>query len=421
MASTLRRVTAALIAAQWLSTLHASPALDLFDEAAYHLALLYAGPSQVAPRDLLPEARGRLAALCATLEPCPESLGLEAIGEVIAAVEDDHTNLIPRIAFDRLQQELAGGGEAGGFGVIVRAPANGLGLVVVDVLAGSAAEEAGVRRGDRILKIDDAFLRAPQDARYASLAEAEAAGSATLLALRAGSAPLTFPLTARPLMVDRAPTLEMVDGVAWMRIPSFLPPLAIAPAFHTLLREAIDADAAAVIVDLRDNPGGAITECLGAAAAFAEAPGRVVIGLLRQTVRVEGADVVAVDASERKFLLATLPDRVRWSGPSAVLVNAGSASCAEFMATDLQAAGVPVIGEATAGVANSTTAFVRLPNGDGLAVTTASVTALDGAAVTATVTPDLVIADDLMRLSNGDDAILEAAIAFVTAGLRGAP
>jgi carboxyl-terminal processing protease len=213
----------------------------------------------------------------------------------------------------------------------------------------------------------------------------------------------------------------MIEGIAWIRIPTFLPPLAVAVAFHALLHEAIDAGASGVIIDLRDNPGGAITECLGAAAAFSDAPGRVASGFLRQTIQMEGSDVVVWDAAGRTFPLASLPERVRWSGPSAVLVNAGSASCAEFMATDLQAAGVTVIGEATAGVANSTTAFVRLPNGFGLAVTTASLAALDGADVPARVTPDLVITDDLMKLANGDDALLHAAIALVTTGSRGGP
>jgi carboxyl-terminal processing protease len=419
--SRLRRVGAALVAAQLLLTMHASPGLDLFDEAAYHLTLLYAGPADVAPRDLLPDARERLSALCATRGACPESLALAAIDEVIAAVGDEHTSLIPGDAFDRLQLELTGGGEVDGFGIVVRAPANGLGLVVVDVLSGSAAEEAGLQRGDRILKIGDATSSAQPEARYGALAEAEAAGRATLLALRAGSAPLTFTLTARPLTTDRAPTMALIGGIAWIRIPTFLPPLEVAPAFHALLREAIDAGGRGVIIDLRDNPGGAITECLAAAAAFSDAPGRVVFGFLRQTIQVEGSDVIVSDAVGRTFPLASLPERVRWPGPTAVLVNAGSASCAEFMATDLQAVGAIVIGEATAGVGNSTTAFVRLPNGFGLAVTTASLVALDGTEVAARVTPDHVIADDLMKLSNGDDAPLRAAITLLDAEATGSP
>lgn len=86
-----------------------------------------------------------------------------------------------------------------------------------------------------------------------------------------------------------------------------------------------------------------------------------------------------------------------------------SASCAEFMAFDLQQLGIPVFGEATAGVANSTTAFVQLPTGDGLAITTATVRALDGSDIPARITPDTVMADDLMALAAGDDGLLAAA------------
>jgi hypothetical protein len=191
---------------------------------------------------------------------------------------------------------------------------------------------------------------------------------------------------------------------------SLLPPLVVAPAFHALIREAKEAGATGLIVDLRDNPGGAMSECLGAAAAFSDTPGRLVSGLLRQTVRVEGNEVVVEDASGRRYPLANLPERVRWSQPSAVLVNAGNGSCAEFMAFDLQQTGVMVIGEATAGVADSTTTFVRLPNGDGLAITSATVRALDGSSVPARVTPERVIHDDLMALAAGEDGVLLAAL-----------
>ena len=93
-----------------------------------------------------------------------------------------------------------------------------------------------------------------------------------------------------------------------------------------------------------------------------------------------------------------------------VLVNARSASCAEFLALDLQRAGATVVGERTAGAADSTTAFVALPFGYGLQVTTALVADLGGVGVARAVVPDVIVVDAAMALTEGRDPVLEAAL-----------
>nr|MBA2667177.1 hypothetical protein [Trueperaceae bacterium] len=145
------------------------------------------------------------------------------------------------------------------------------------------------------------------------------------------------------------------------------PALRVAPRVHALVAEATAAGATAIIVDVRDNPGGALTDC----------------------------------------------------GPIAVVVNGASASCAEFLALDLQGRGL-VIGEQTAGVADSTTAFFALPNGAGLQVTTAMVQNADGSTYASSVMPDVPVDDDLMVLANGIDAPLQAALEAVREALEAA-
>jgi len=99
------------------------------------------------------------------------------------------------------------------------------------------------------------------------------------------------------------------------------------------------------------------------------------------------AVVAVTDAAGRTFPQATLERRARWTGDVVVLVNARNASCAEFLARDLQRAGATVVGERTAGAAASTTAFLARA-----------------------VVPDVVVVDAAMALTEGRDPVLEAAL-----------
>ena len=180
---------------------------------------------------------------------------------------------------------------------------------------------------------------------------------------------------------------------------------------HDLVNAAQRGGARAIVVDLRDNPGGALVDCLLAATAFAPEAGRALQGALTsQTIVAEDGAIVVTDAAGRTFPQTALERPARWTGSVAVLVNAGSASCAEFLALDLQRGGATVVGEPTAGAADSVTAFVALPLDYGLQVTTARVADLDGAASPSAVTPDIAVDDAPLGLAAGRDAVLEAAL-----------
>ncbi|CAN5639721.1 S41 family peptidase [soil metagenome] len=347
----------------------ASPALDLFDEATYWLVVGYGGHSDVHPRDLVRERRVAVAESCTSDPVCPEAIGIDAVQRLIAQLDDGHTSYLDPEAFARLRTALGGDGSARGIGLMVRAPSNGLGLVVVDVLPGGPAARQDLRRGDRVMAIGGAFLPALARGRWETWDGALRAESVTILVLRAGAKPREVLLEPEPMATDREATLSWAEPeVALLRIPSFLPALRVAPRVHALVAEATAAGATAIIVDVRDNPGGALTDC----------------------------------------------------GPIAVVVNGASASCAEFLALDLQGRGL-VIGEQTAGVADSTTAFFALPNGAGLQATTAMVQNADGSTYASSVMPDVPVDDDLMVLANGIDAPLQAALEAVRESLEAAP
>jgi carboxyl-terminal processing protease len=389
-----------------------TPALAIFDEVAHHLRFAYGGLADPHPGELLPAARAALVVHCAARPACLPAEGVAAIDAVLSQLGDPHTRLVAAAVVERMVRQAEGGGEMHAIGIVVRAPENGLGLVVLDTVAGSPAARAGLERGDRLMAVDGAFLPAARRDRVAVLEAAVGRGRLRMTVLRAGAQPSEIELVAEAVPLDRLPRLERVaDGVGWLRIPSLVPADGVAAAVHRLVAEAEVSGYAALIVDLRDDLGGAYAAAVAAAAAFEERAGRVFAGpMVAFGIRSDAGTVWTFDPFGRTLVRDTLPLAALWVGELVVLVNAQTQSCAESLAFELQRIGATVVGEPTAGLANSAVQTVLLSNGMGLVLTVARVFDADGSPLPERVTPDVFVADDLMRLAEGHDDPLEAAL-----------
>ena len=390
-----------------------APALTLFDEVAQHLRLAYGGSAEIHPLQLLPAAREALAARCAGQVDCPEDVGIAAIEGVLAELGDAHTRLVAAEDLAALTRGAGDGGEPRVVGLVVRAPPAGSGLVVLDVVPGSAAARAGLARGDRILALDGVPLAAAAHERLAQLEAAVAGGSVRALVLRAGAPPRRVELVPGPVPGERRPSLTwLADGVGWLRIPSLLPAEAVVTDVHLLVAVATSIGADALIVDLRDNLGGTYDAVVAAAGAFQTTVGRLFVGpLVGFGLLCDDGLLRVVDPFGQPQAVDTLPIVARWRGELIVLVNAHTLSCAESLAWELQRhAGARVVGEATAGLADTAVQLLALSNGMGLVLSVARVYDVDGAAVPARVTPDVFVVDDPLRLAQGHDEPLEAAL-----------
>jgi carboxyl-terminal processing protease len=231
---------------------------------------------------------------------------------------------------------------------------------------------------------------------------------------------LTVP--SRKLVLSSLPYMSVAGGVARIVIPEFVGPAKTAPKFHELVKRAIDRKVAAIVVDLRNDPGGVSTECLAGAGAFVGNFGRLResrFGRFQDNYRDGGVYQVDEKGKETKVYQIETPQL--WTGKLAVLVNENSASCSEYFASDVQYAkrGV-VIGERTAGVGNTGTRLFNLINGGGLQITVVKSFHLDGSVYAAKVTPDVFIKDDLEGfVFTGRDNLMERALQEL--GVRNSP
>jgi C-terminal processing protease CtpA/Prc len=100
-----------------------------------------------------------------------------------------------------------------------------------------------------------------------------------------------------------------------------------------------------------------------------------------------------------------------------VLQNQNSASCSEFLASNLQeAARAKVYGTSSAGVSNTSIGFYFLSSNSLLALSLNTRVKPNNLPYSAKVQPDVVLADDLvLQNQTGKDPVLEQAVADLLA------
>lgn len=389
-----------------------SPAQQLFDQVNALLQKNYGGLSTVDRAALLQEYQQRLNAVCsANLSTCPIEKSFPVVQAEIEALNDEHTYFqVPEDFDDFLTR--AQGGERRQFGVKL-AELDGERRVVLEVLERSAASEAGLQRGDVLQTIDGGPYT------YDGLSEARQAGRPIRLGFDRRGVRLSVTVTPRESSTSDLPRISYVGpqkNVALLRIPTFLSGGGVAQKVHDLVAQARADRASGIIVDLRGDEGGSLTECDGAISAFVPQFDRV--------SRTVGGNVQArISAGTRQEdgqSRTTVKNPQLWTGPLAVLVDQNSASCSEFFAYEVQyARRGPVVGEETAGVGNTSTRVFPTGGNSALQLTVTNYVKPDGTPYPMRITPDQrreLTEDDTRRLTQGEDTLLDMALsALLTA------
>jgi carboxyl-terminal processing protease len=388
----------------------ASPAQDLFDQAAYLLIVNYGGFSSVTPKSLEVQFQLELDQACASqVETCPYSAAHPVITRMLEALQDGHSAFLPARALQGLNNAIRGTTASGKSTGLIAVPAkDATSRMVLDVYPQSPAMRAGLRRGDRVVLVNAQAVSSFGEQVDEVLAFGQNDQPLQVTVERAGQ---TFNVTLVPEGLPALPNPSLLvrpDRVAVLRIPTFLVQN-LGEQVEALLREAKAQNARGLILDLRDNGGGLLTEYVRVAGAFIEDPGRKFDSgnpLLKFNLQFRNAEVSRGDLEVAK------QNPNRWAGPVVVLVNAGSASAAEFTAHDLQRyAKATVIGETTYGVGNTMTTTFKLEDGSGLLITLAKALRPDGTAYPERIAPDIAVRDDLEVINQtGRDAVLERAV-----------
>ncbi|UFA51661.1 S41 family peptidase [Deinococcus radiophilus] len=383
-------------------------AQGLFDEVIYELALNYNGPSQLRAQELRERFLPQLRRVCAAETVCHSEAAYGLVNQMLLALEDDHTYFLTPQEMDYMSALTVGGDTTRSFGMWWRR-LEGWGAVITEVLPGTPADLAGLRPGDLMTHLG----QLPLDGEWGMAKLFAAARSAR-------TAELTFERHGRVRTASLAGTLvetppvslDMLDDrTALIRLRTF-DSIGVAQDVHNTLRRAELLGATRAVLDLRGNPGGLVTETMLATGALTQpAPLREVTRISTELYSYDRGRYLTGGQAETGTGTRVFKPQ-RFTGPLAVLVDTDSASGAEFMTRDLLVRPETVVlGETTAGLADTSSHLILLDDGSALWVTAAQIQSQSGQVLGSRVQPDVPAPrDDAAWVRTGEDPQLAAAL-----------
>jgi carboxyl-terminal processing protease len=305
---------------------------------------------------------------------------------LVESLDDPYSSYLPADERKRLDEELSG--RFDGIGAILSEKDRR--TEIVELIPGSPAEKAGLKANDLILAVDDqpteglvldevvSKIRGPKDT------------TVTLLIERSGTDdPIVFKITRAKIQVKSVKS-EMKGQVGYIDVSQFGDDTV--EGVTEAVKSLKDKKAKAIILDLRNNPGGYLNSVPPIAGLFL--PPSVIVKEKYKSGKTD---------SLRSTSVPILPDT-----PLFILVNDSSASASEILAGALQDYDrATLIGEKTYGK-GSVQDIIPLYGSAALRLTIAEwLTPKDRAINKMGIEPDVVIED---KIEGTSDAVLEKAL-----------
>ena len=288
---------------------------------------------------------------------------------------DPHSSYMDADEFKEMQ--IATSGRFGGLGIQVQAD-EGF-IRVVAPLDDTPAKRAGIQARDLIIRIDDRSVQGMSLEEAVKLMRGEPGTSITLTLVREGrDTPFKVTLTREVIKVASTKARLLDEGIGYLRVTQFAAEATneASKALDQLRKEA-KGSLKGLVLDLRNNPGGLLSDAVSMSDLFLNS-GRIVYTKGRTP-------------DSRQDFDAT-PGDVLHGAPIVVLVNQGSASAAEIVAGALQDNHrALVMGWSTFGKGSVQT-VMPLPTGDAIKLTTARYYTPKGRSIQADgIHPDIVL------------------------------
>lgn len=283
---------------------------------------------------------------------------------------DPHTTFLTKEQFDKLHHRTIG--KYAGIGLVLAYDQLDRSLNIVSVIENSPADEAGIRKDDKIIAINGTSLKGLDFSDYPSMEGSH--GTKIQLIIERNKQTKTYNLTYKLVEMKSVHAKILPPGIGYIRITSFQEETSEKVA-EILSRQR--ASLAGLILDLRGNSGGLLEEAIAVSDQFIES------GLL---MSVMGRDSESV---HRYFALKAST----FSGfPMITLVDGDSASASEVLAGALQDHERAIImGEKTFGK-GSVQSLIPLPDGSGMKITIARYYTPSGRSIQAEgIVPDLIL------------------------------
>jgi len=266
---------------------------------------------------------------------------------------DPHSQFMPADEFRETEDELSNTFNGVGIQVEER---NGH-VVIVAPITGSPADRAGLRRGDQLVKIDGEPLQNPSLDSTIKLVRGETGSLVTLTIFRPSqNRTIDYPLRRERIKMESVRLTSLrPGGIGYLQITQFSERTGeeFAAALAGLEKQGLRA----LVIDLRNNPGGLLDAAIAVCDEFFDKDELIAYTQGRTP-----------DSRENFYAGKRHPPRAY---PVAILVNGGTASAAEIVAGAMRdTKRAVIVGEKTFGK-GSVQSVIELDRGEGLRLTTA--------------------------------------------------
>ncbi len=292
---------------------------------------------------------------------------------------DPHTSYLPPKSYKDMLVDTSG--KFGGLGIEI-SMRKGV-LTVVSPIEDTPAFKAGIKAGDKIIKIEDESTLDMTLSDAVNHLRGETGTPVTITIFRETlDAPKEFTIVRDIIKVRSVVHKRYRDEIGYVKIRSFSKSTSsdLDKALDKLGQEGITK----LILDVRNNPGGLLNQAVEVTDRFLDK---------------ENLIVYTKGRSEEQNMRFTTHDKVkRVSYPMVILVNSGSASASEIVAGALQDLNRAVIlGTPTFGKGSVQT-IIPLSDGSALRLTTARYYTPSGRVIQENgIEPDIIVEMPLER------------------------
>lgn len=315
------------------------------------------------------------------------------------SLRDPYTFFLPPAENTIFAEDIKGAFEGVGMEIAVRDQV----LTVVAPLKGNPAEKAGIKSGDKILKIDNVETRGMDVTAAVSHIRGKKGTQVKLLVAREGwSEPKEIHVTRDVINVPTVTTTKRDDGTFVIEMRTFT---ANSPElFRGALREFVESGRRHLILDLRGDPGGYLGAAVDMASWFLPS-GRTVV--------VEDYAGHADNIVHRSRGYNIFNENLRM----VILVDKGSASASEILAGALRYWGVAkMVGDNTFGK-GSVQELVEITPETSLKITVARWLGPDGKQIPLEgIAPDVKVKITEEDAKAGKDPQMDKAVELLLSG-----
>lgn len=273
-----------------------------------------------------------------------------ALKGLVESVGDKYTEYYSKEELEEFKAQTLG--NFVGIGIYMRGNSEKDVIEIVELIQNSPAQEANLKPGDQILKVDGVEYKAKDSEKISNSIKGKE-GTEVTLTIKREEEIFDVKIIRRNVHIKYVESQMLKDNIGYIGISTF--DNDCSKDFEEEYDKLANQNIKALIIDLRGNGGGVVDEALAIADLMCDKNDITLI-----TVNKDGKEEVTKSKTERKINI-----------PVVVLTNVGSASASEILASALKENNkAEIVGDKTFGK-GVIQELIYLTNGGALKVTSA--------------------------------------------------